>query len=577
MKRCFKNFKDFLFIILFAILISSGCSEDETVSPEQPSEFQILNILSNPLSPEPGTVDTLSARVVGSSSGERLSYKWSVDEGTLMEDDEGVVRWQVPQTKGDYKVRVEIELGGKTRRDSTVISIRDQAIVDTGRLHSIYPQVINGDLFFISPFYNRFIAEEDKYSFADFQFYGADLYRYEDSTVSVRITEDLYGDVEIFHREEGANYFGITDDGQKAIVNVFNDYNPNYAMTHMNVGRYDLYGGTDIKITYDMNGQSDINRYNQYRHPSFNSDGSVVVMEYIQAGELGDGSEDFFDIAYWEEGDGIVPEVLVESVDTVVVKGLPFPVYYQNILPQLTQDESSIIYFSNRISELDTLPNYYEPYVIPIIGGEPDTSQTEFFDIVRDARIRIGNNTIIQWSPNGDMAAFNATINNMPTLCYLNYNSSNRSLSIDVTGLTRVHEFVWAPDGSMGAIINGDGVYLVAPGGGIITEVLNKERDTDDMYGVNWSRSGDRLAFRLVRKGKVWFESWNAIMEYTVSSDRLVYVSEGYRWEKRDEPADIDYRWKRVHYDEAGEIYAPVFTSADPNTLVSVSRIVHIY
>jgi len=576
-KRCLKKFKDFSILILFAMLISSGCSDDETLAPEPPSEFQILNILSNPLSPEPGTVDTLSARVVGSSSGERLSYKWSVDEGTLMEDDEGVVRWQVPKVKGEYMVRVEIELGGDTKRDSAVISLRDREIIDTGRLHSIFPRMINGDLFFISPYYSRFVTEEEKYSFAKFKYYGADLFRYVDSMESVRITEGLYDDLEIFHREEGANYFGITEDGQKAIVNVFNNYNENYAMTHMNIGRYDLYGGTDIKITYDMNGQSDINRYNQYRHPSFNSDGSVVTMEYIRAGEQGDGSEDLFNIGYWEEGDGFIPEILVESIDTVVVKNLAFPVYFQNILPQYTADERSIIYFSNRISVVDTLPNYYEPYVIPIIGGQPDTSQTEFFDIVRDARIRIGTNTIIEWNPSGNMAAFNASINNMPTLCYLNYNSADRSLSIDVTGLTRVKEFTWSPDGSMGAIINSDGVFLVTPGGGIISAVLNKERDTDDMYGVNWSRTGDKVAFRLVRKGKVWFESWNAIMEYSVSDDRLVYVSEGYRWEKRDEPADIDYRWKRVHYDETGEIYAPVFTSADPNNLVSVSRIVHIY
>ncbi|MFO7915646.1 MAG: hypothetical protein R6U43_08125 [Candidatus Krumholzibacteriales bacterium] len=577
MKCCFRKIIDLSFLLLFVLLISAGCSDDDTIAPVPPPEFQILKILSNPLSPEPGSVDTLAARVVGSSSGERISYRWSVEEGALMENDEGVVRWQVPQVKGEYTVRLEIEVGGDTRRDSTIVSVRDQDVIDTGRLHSIFPQMVNGELFFISPFYSRFITEEEKYSFADFQYYGADLYRYEDSTVSVKITEGLYDDVEIFHREEGAGYFGITEDGQRAIVSVFNNYNTNYAMTHMNIGRYDLHGGTDIKITYDMDGQSDVNRYNQYRHPSFNSDGSSVVMEYVQAGEQGDGSEDLVNIAYWEEGDGFMPEILVESVDTVVVKEFSFPVYFQNILPQLTPDENSIIYFSNRISVVDTLPNYYEPYAIPIIGGEPDTSQTEFFDIVRDTRIRIGANTIIQWSPNGDMAAFSAAVSNMPTLCYLNYNSVDRSLSIDVTGLTRVHEFVWAPDGSMGAIINDDGVYLVTPGGGIITEVLNKERDTDDMYGVNWSRNGDKLAFRVVRKGKVWFESWNAIMEYSLSDDRLVYVSEAYRWEKRDEPADIDYRWKRVHYDEMGEIYAPIFTSADPNTLVSVSRIVHLY
>ncbi len=577
MKCCFRKIIDLSFLLLFVLLISAGCSDDDTIAPVPPPEFQILKILSNPLSPEPGSVDTLAARVVGSSSGERISYRWSVEEGALMENDEGVVRWQVPQVKGEYTVRLEIEVGGDTRRDSTIVSVRDQDVIDTGRLHSIFPQMVNGELFFISPFYSRFITEEEKYSFADFQYYGADLYRYEDSTVSVKITEGLYDDVEIFHREEGAGYFGITEDGQRAIVSVFNNYNTNYAMTHMNIGRYDLHGGTDIKITYDMDGQSDVNRYNQYRHPSFNSDGSSVVMEYVQAGEQGDGSEDLVNIAYWEEGDGFMPEILVESVDTVVVKEFSFPVYFQNILPQLTPDENSIIYFSNRISVVDTLPNYYEPYVIPIIGGEPDTSQTEFFDIVRDTRIRIGANTIIQWSPNGDMAAFSAAVSNMPTLCYLNYNSVDRSLSIDVTGLTRVHEFVWAPDGSMGAIINDDGVYLVTPGGGIITEVLNKERDTDDMYGVNWSRNGDKLAFRVVRKGKVWFESWNAIMEYSLSDDRLVYVSEAYRWEKKDEPVDIDYRWKRVHYDEMGEIYAPIFTSADPNTLVSVSRIVHLY
>jgi len=576
-KCCFSKIVDLSLIFVVIVLSAVGCSEDETVAPEEGGKIQLLNILSNPLSPRPGTVDTLAPRMVGTSTGERVSYQWRVSGGVLLEDNEGVVRWQVPEEKGDYPVTLRISVAGKVDSMVKIISVRDQEFIDTGRLHSIYPQVINGTLYFISPFYSRFINPDDRYSFADFVYYGADLYSYEDSTVSTRITEGLFDDVEINHREEGATYFGFTDDGQKLITSVYNDYSDADPMPHMNIGRYDLMGGPGTKITYNMDGQSTLGRYNQYRHPSFNSDGSAIVMEFIQAGEEGDGSEDLVNIAFWEEGDGHIPETITESVDTVIVKGLSFPVFYQNILPQMTPDGNNIIYFSNRISVLDTLPNYYEPYLVPMAGGEPDTSRTEFFDIVRDSRVRIGRNSIFQWSPTGDMAVFKATINMVPTLCYLNYNSLDPSISIDVSGLTKVQEFAWAPDGSMGAIIDQDGVHLVSPGGGRIGQVLDKERDTDDVYGVNWSRDGDKIAFRLVRKGKVWSDSWNAIMEYSVSEDVLTFVSEGYRWEKRDEPGDIDYRWKRVHYDETGGIYAPVFTSAEENALVSVSRIVHLY
>jgi hypothetical protein len=576
-KSCFRKISELSLLLLLIVLISAGCSEDEVTPPEETAEFQILSILTNPLAPRPGTVDTLSARVIGKSSGGKLSYRWRVDGGTLMEDDEGVVRWQVPQQKGDYTITVRMSLAGEVDSLSRTVAVKDQDIIDTGRLHSIYPNVIDGNLYFISPYYSRFISEDERYSFADFVYYGADLYRYEDSTVSTRLTEGLFDDVETFHREEGGTYFGFTDDGQKALVSVFNDYSENDPLPHMNIGRYDLHGGVDEKITYNMGGQNTLNRFNQFRYPSFNSDGSKIVMQFTEAGEEGDGSQDLVNIAFWEEGDGFIPEIITESVDTVIVKDLAFPVYYENILPLMTPDDNNIIYFSNRISVLDTLPNYYEPYLVPMAGGEPDTSQTEHFDIFRDARVRIATNTVFQWSPNGDMATFSATIGNIPTLCYLNYNSLDNSISVDITGLTKVQEFVWSPDGSMGAIIDEEGVFLVTPGGGKITAVLDKERDTDDIYGVNWSRDGEKLGFRLVRKGKVWYESWNAIMQYTVSDDQLAFVSEAYRWEKKDEPADIDYRWKRIHFDATGGIYAPVFTSAKDDELVSVSRIVHLY
>ncbi|MBD3178909.1 MAG: hypothetical protein GF417_04520, partial [Candidatus Latescibacteria bacterium] len=176
MKSCFRKISELSLLLLFIVLISAGCSEDEVTPPEETAEFQILSILTNPLAPRPGTVDTLSARVTGNSSGGRLSYRWRVDGGTLMEDDEGVVRWQVPQQKGDYTITVRMSLAGEVDSLSRTVAVKDQEIIDTGRLHSIYPNVIDGNLYFISPYYSRFISEDERYSFADFVYYGADLY-----------------------------------------------------------------------------------------------------------------------------------------------------------------------------------------------------------------------------------------------------------------------------------------------------------------------------------------------------------------------------------------------------------------
>jgi len=547
-----------IILAFFMVGLLTGCSEDDPAAPVE-SELDSLMIISRPISPEPGEATLLSVRIYGSSSGVAPSYLWSVSEGELAVNDDAVVEWNAPQETGDYEVSLEVTLDDKNLTLEKIISVRNSELVDTGRRYNLHPRVIGGELFFVSP-YNGSL------SFNDIEYVNSLVFKYIGPGQNEVITDGLYS---IGRRERGGDSWVFTGDGTKVIGSMISDYNENYNQQHKNVAAYNLSGAGGIDITNSLSGIPEKWRFDQYNDPYPNYDASMVVMQYVKAGQELAGTKDLFNIGFWKPGFPATPEILTKSADsTFIVAGedtIWLVDYYENALPTLTPDDRNIVYFTNRTG-------VFEPCVIPIEGGEPDTSAAVCMEVLRGMDIRISRSTIFEWQPDGNRAAFIAFHNRKNTLCFMQYNPPS-DISFEVGGVTDIMEFAWSPGGDAGAVITGSGVSIVTPMGEPVTDVLRKEHPNDQLFGVNWSPGSDlsnpRIGFRMGRPSQSWTESFNAVMLYSENAQGdgvLSYVTRGYNWPDELEPGSVDYRWKRVSFSADGEtIYSPmVIGEPDP-------------
>lgn len=558
-----------MILALFVILNLTGCSEDEPVTVGTYS-LDSLYIICNPICPTPGETAVLSVRVMGSSSGSWPSYSWSVSDGALAGPDEAVTEWAVPEQTGDYTASLTVNLDAQSRNIDKIISVRNYEILDTGRRFNLYPNIINGEIFFVSPY-------TADISFNDPEYVNSLVMKYEGSGSFDVITDGLYP---LGRSERGGDWFFFTDDGSKVVASMITDFGVNFNLQHKNVAAYNLSGSGGALVTNSLSGVVSKWRFDQYRTPFPNSDGSMVAMQYLKAGEDLSGLRDMYNIAFWKSGYSF-PEVLVESTDTTFVQGDSiFTVeYYENILPMITPDETGLIFFSNK-------SGLFEPSVMPIMGGEPDTSDITYYeDTFRDLGLRIVRNTIFEWQPNGSKAAFIGLFGGRNTLCFMNY--SGGSIDFEITDITGVSEFAWSPQGDWLAIISDDGAYIAEASGQLTEEILKKESSTDLFIGINWSPvvAEPKVGFRVCRQGNDWYEAFNALMVYVVDDvdPVLSYVTPGIDWPNSFEPSsdEFDFRWKRVIFETDGEgIYSPVTIgvlddSGEEEVVYGSVRIVH--
>ncbi len=544
-------------LALFMVSLLTGCSEEDPAGPAE-SKLDSLQIISRPIAPQPGEATFLSVRLYGSSSGVWPSYRWTVSEGELAIDNEAVVEWSAPEESGDYEVTLEVTLDDKNLTLEKTVSVRNYELIDTGRRYNLHPRVIGGELFFVSP-YNSSLSFNDK------DYVNSNVLKYIGPAQSEVITDGLYS---VGRSERGGDSWVFTEDGTKVIGSMINDYNDDFNQQHKNVAAYNLSGSGGIDITNSLAGIPEKWRYDQYNDPFPNDDASMVVMQYVKAGLELAGTKDLFNIGFWKPGFPQTPEILTKSADsTFIVAGedtIWLVDYYENALPMITPDDGNIVYFTNRTG-------VFEPCVIPIEGGEPDTSGTVCMEMLRGMGIRITRSTIFEWQPNGNRAAFIAFHNMENTLCFMQYDPPS-DISFEVSGVTDISEFAWSPGGDAGAVITGSGISIVTPMGEPVTMVLKKEHPNDKLFGVNWSPVSDlsnpKLGFRLGRPSQSWTESFNSVMIYSenASGSVLSYVTKGYEWPDDLEPNSVDYRWKRVSFSADGEeVYSPmVIGEIDP-------------
>ncbi|MGD1049253.1 MAG: hypothetical protein ABR899_10945, partial [Candidatus Krumholzibacteriaceae bacterium] len=213
--------------------------------------------------------------------------------------------------------------------------------------------------------------------------------------------------------------------------------------------------------------------------------------------------------------------------------------------------DGTIVYF---VDSTET----YEPCVIPMDGTDPiieqrrATREGERHGIFYNAGVKVSEKTIFQWNPvDHTQVGF---IDDNRNFCLFDYSDSTVQI---VSNVGKLSEFIWDPNGKIAAV-NDAGVIVATPGGAVDT-VFAKERDSDDVIGVNWSpgTSDQRIGFRLVRKGSSSVESFSALVIYSVDNHRWYYATPEIKPIMSTEPT-VDYRWWRALFDSGGGMYAPV-------------------
>ena len=91
--------------------------------------------------------------------------------------------------------------------------------------------------------------------------------------------------------------------GEAIYGSFFTAYYSGLRQQRMNVWKFPTLFGAPINASDDSGGLG-ILRKNQHRYPITNSSGNMAVWKFAFAGAKADGTQDLFNIAFWDEMDG---------------------------------------------------------------------------------------------------------------------------------------------------------------------------------------------------------------------------------------------------------------------------------
>jgi hypothetical protein len=504
-------------LFTLTILFVAGCSEDSVGPPPTPVEIEIITILCNPLAPAPSATATLTAQVTG--QGGEAGFTWTVSGGTIVENGAITATWTVPSTPGIYSVSVVARIEAAADTMTRYILVRRFESIPTGIRYSFYPNLLEGELFFVgstlSPTSNQFIG------------YHAYSYSFGSTIITTNPSPPIDGGAEFTFGPQGLLASVVTGGSE------FLRQQP------MNVIFFPLPFGSKWYVSNnDLLGTTF--RKNQHVHPCGSPDMSMVVWQYIRVGDKDDGTQDRANISFRSGTSPI--QRLTTSVDSTFVLGGWNYKYYRNIKPLFTPAMNYIVYFVDSTGTL-------EPCLMPLAGNVPlvDERRALMVDARRGifyyAGVGVSRRTVFQWNPTASNQLF--FIDGARKLCLLDIASESVEILAE-----KVSEFAFSDNGVL-AMIRDEGVYVGAPGAEPEL-IFAKERDSDDIIGVSWSpgTSDQRIVFRVVRKGATVTEGFSAMVLYSFDDGRWYYATP--RVPFGSEPAFDDYRWKRTVFEAFG-------------------------
>jgi hypothetical protein len=541
-----------LIVFSFALIVTAGCSRDKTPTEAGASDsLKVSGIICMPFAPPPNppippdtttSVARLTVRAQG--QGPDATYEWQVEAGTLRSSKGISVEWVVPTSPGIYRVSVRASIGSLVDGDTTWVMVRRCEKKNTGLKYSFYPNLIEGELYFVGTNAN----------IADRSFLGYHAYKLDNVPPtwidSINATPPLLpinisGGYDFKFYPDGLLAASITDGAQ------------HLRQQPMNVIFYPYMAGRNAYWSKNEVAGTTFRR-NQNLHPSASSDLEMTVWQRNAVGTSDDGKKDLVNIRFRFSTLSSAPiQTLTTASDSVYELGWSYT-YWKNIKPMFTPDDAAIIYFTDSTET-------FEPCIIPMDGTEPNLAGRRAFMVdanhgifyyasVGGTRtgVRVSENTVFQWNPaNPSEVAF---IDDARQFCIFNY--VTETVEIIATGFS---EFVYSEDGKLAAV-NEEGVWVMEPGQTQAKLVFAKERLTDALIGVNWSPglADQKLGFRMVRKGASSLESFCVLVIYSVDADRWYYASPEIKPVMGMEPV-VNYIWMRAIFDPStGGMYIPV-------------------
>lgn len=564
------------------LIAAGGCSnDDDGTGPIVANEVDALTIICNPLSPAPGELSQLTVQATGTSSSGFPSYNWTAEAGSLVVDEGLSIGWVAPDDPGVYEVMVVANLSGQRDTVSRKIMIRHFEVLDVDFsfggadyvvTEAYRPTVLVSGIGFIGTgedWYGSFVSD---WLYTGFVRGG--------STVGVKteFDQNFGGDF--------LEFYGAPD--HRILSSMMVSSSGFFRQQRKDVVLYPLLSfGSTVNVSYTDVSDEPISgspgpRRSIHQYPSASSDFTMVAWQEGRAGAAQDGTEDLFDIAFsdesmwsrsWSYPDGSTNPppplfmTLTTSVDSSTAIIGPDTVtvyrYFRNIKPTITPDDMNIVYFNDTTG-------VFEPCIIPIVGGVPDTTQRRAMMIDEDhgifwqAGISVAERTIFEWNPSNGILGF---IDGNRKFCLFDYATESAQ---QIGEIEKVSEFAWSPDGTQAAVVSEDGIYLVNLSGAA-TRVFAKELDIDEIYGVCWSADAGapKLAFRMTRKGKTEIDSFSAIVMYDYTMNDWYYASPRIAYFR--EPEVEDFRWMRATFDgDTDGIYAPIPVGDDPDRDVRI-------
>ena len=529
-------------IAVLALVITAligGCSEEDPILIEENQWVEALLIIPDPLSPRPGELTTLTALSTG--QGDWANYKWSVEAGTLLEDEGFVVPWEAPEAVGTYEVMLIASLGASADTVIKTVMVRNYDAIPTGVEYNFQPVVHDGNLFFSGCELNP----------TDEEFLGFNVFRYDDPLNSLELTG-------CYLLCAGSRYFTYRPDVDNGLVmgTAKTFTNLNFRQYPENIFLWDLAGiEAPVPITEEL---VMVNiRANRNLYPFATQDLNMITWEHHAVGLSADGTQDLFNIKFYNRALD-TKMLLTHSMDSVVTTFGTNYRYYSNIKPLITPNEDYIIYF------VDT-SRTYEPCMIEIVGGLPDTLtrtalmvEDEDYGIFYEAGVEVSENTFFEWCPQThDILAF---IDDEGTLCFFHPYTDPPSVD-KLSDLGLVTEFAWSPGGEEFAVVNDDGLAIGMTLSGAVQTVFTREKLTDGIIGIAWSpdtETDPKIAFRLVRRGRTTSDSFTSLIIYSIIEDDWYYALPRVAWTREIE---VDYHLNKIFYESDNEgIYLSVPT-----------------
>lgn len=512
----------FIACSLLLTLAAGGCDDNPADEGSlEPTPLAIDELIITPKAPAPGDTVVLSAVVTSNSPnvGDFPTYAWSVEEGSLLDNQKSLVRWIAPGTSKIYRVSVTVSNSVSTKSHSEDVFVTNTT--------TVVPSFA-GELRLI-PGLDAFYYLYSQMSAADQTFPGFTISRWEQGSAQP-VTLDLPGLEYVFSPD--LDFAAHSYQQTSALF----DKNP------FNIVIDALPSGLQTVVTRDE--AADINRRrNQYTSPSISTDGALVAFQVFKAAVLlpEQGGVDTFNVYVYNKNTAQTMRIMTASRD-----------FY----PSFSNNGQYLTFISNRNATAG-----WELFAFPVSGGTVDTLSAHVVQLSSTGGLIASGSPpsapIRAWNPNSAH----------PFLAIVGADKKLRLVGMDgtydaVQGISGiVTSMSWSGNGTRLAVSTGNTIYSVDLNR--TAQVVHTSHEGDLIGDLAWIDNDGLILYNIKRLGSTWFELIDVGSSAAITGALKVTP-------KMPASGIEDYRdvcSLRASWKSNAEIYTPVFLTGTPGVI----------